>query len=1349
MQVSLYVFWSYAEKNSTMQSFEHPYSGLRGPSFGGDDPLPPESRKGWLVVFSALAVLIFGIWAINVVSASLEIHSDREDLNQAIQMENRLRDALLQLNHPANDVLENYQVEKERKLLSAYHRHYQNVRNEYAAALSAEAPAAASVGQLDSIVERFLAEAERILDAAEKRERLKRDRASERKIREMETLAGASMARMNKHFAGALGILRITERRHQQERATLMEAQTGLFKDLYLLTGISFSIGLLAVWLLIRVRVGQKRERNVSESLSQTLAEVKATEEALRQSNERFHLAASATSGVIYDWDIEKNRIIWTENLSAVFGYALEEVDPGFAWWEERLHPSDLGRIQTQLEENLAAGRDFIGEYRFRHKDGHYIDVWDKGRLVRDAAGKIERMVGSMVDVSEQKRVERALRAIAEGISSATAVNFFRSLVRHLATALEVRYAFIGEIMEGKPERARTIAVWAGDGFLENFEYELAGTPCENVVGKKLEFYPREVRKRFPNDPILKDLNAESYLGTPLFDSTGKALGVLGVVHTEPVADDFDLRSIVGIFGMRAAAELERKHTEEILRLSEERFRKLLEAAPDAMVVVGRKGTVELANAGVEKLFGYAPKELMGQSIEILIPERFRSGHQKHRSNYFASPRARSMGAGLELFGRRKAGSEFPVEVGLSPLETEEGTIIIATIRDVAERKLAEQEMARARDAALEQASLKSQFLANMSHEIRTPMNGVLGYLGLLSSRAFADEREMAEFVRGAKSSAESLLTLINDILDFSKIEAGKLSIESIEFDLRSVVEDTASLLAPKVEQKGLELACLVEFGVPLALKGDPTRLRQVLINLTGNAVKFTEKGEIVIRASLLMEDDKNARIRFSVKDTGIGIPAEKHHLLFQSFTQVDGSSTRRFGGTGLGLAISKQLVELMGGEIGFESESGKGSEFWFEVSLSKNLAARPRMVSTNIRNAALMIVDDNAVNRDILCRMVESFGCRAFSAGDSAEAMKVLQKQLTLGDPIRVAIIDFQMPDENGEVLAKKIKFHRALEPTFLVLLTSVGTRGDAVRAKAAGFAAYLHKPVKQSQLLEAITAVLGRSKEMKAEQPLITRHWLEEAKWGGSVLVAEDNQVNQAVAEAVLSRAGYSVVCVNDGREALEVFSARDFDLVLMDVQMPEMDGMEATREIRKMAEPKAKIPIIAMTEHALSGDKEKCLKAGMNDYVSKPIEPLELREVVERWMARRPLSPLVVSEKENSRSATAVDWARLEQSSGGDATFRRQLTEVFLADCESRLGHLNESLRAKNFERIGREAHSIKGAAANFGAAGLSRLATELEDQAEKKSLAHCRNTVKQMANEFERVKGCLAVRGAEKT
>ncbi len=1325
-----------------MQSFEHTFPNLGTPSLGGSDPLPPESRKGWLIVLAALAVLGFGMMAFGILSDGLQSFTEREGLNTALEIESHMRGALL--------AIRRMQEQGSRftpQVFQAHRASYWRFYEQFVPAAKADPQNLPLLQGLDSAVQLFFAHGESLLQISDRISRGRSKGGPDRKLHEFSELKKNHLAATRLSFLKANEGLQTIENNLQGQRKELLTLQLGLFKRLYLVTAVSLVFGIFVVWLLVRVRAGQKRERNVSESLSETLVEIKATEEALRQSNERFHLAASATSGVIYDWEIETGKIVWTENISSVFGYAFEEVEPSYAWWEKRIHPSDLERIRTQLKENLASQKDFIAEYRFRHQGGHYVDVWDKGRVVRDPSGKVARMVGSMVDVSEQKRVEKALRAIAEGISSSTGVNFFRSLVRHLASALGVKYALVAEVTDEKQERVRTVAVWTGDDYAKNFKYALAGAPCENVVGKSLCLYPSGIQEQFPDDAILKEMRAESYLGTPLMDSNGRPLGILAVLHTEPMADEYDLRSILNIFAARAAAELERKRTEEALLQSEERFRSIFENASAGMVTVSPEGRFLQVNPAFCKWLGYSEKELLQMALfDVTHPDDL----DKSRMALREVTAGGKSTVELEKRYVRRDGRLVWGHISSAWLYDADGKPLygVSLIQDVTERKRAVEELARARDSALEQANLKSQFLANMSHEIRTPMNGVLGYLGLLASRGFGDEQEMMEFVRGAKSSAESLLILINDILDFSKIEAGKLSIESIEFDLRSVVEDTASLLAPKAEQKGLELACLVEFGVPLALKGDPTRLRQILINLAGNAVKFTEKGEIVIRASLLEEDEQAARIHFSVKDTGIGIPMEKHHLIFQSFTQVDGSSTRRFGGTGLGLAISKQLVELMGGSIGFQSEPGKGSDFWFEAALSKNLAARPRLLNADIRNAAVLIVDDNGVNRDVLCRMVESFGCRSFSAGGSAEAMKILQTQLALGDPIRAAIIDFQMPNENGEELAKKIKSHPALEPTFLILLTSVGTRGDAARAKAAGFAASLHKPVKQSQLLEGITAVLGRSTGEEAEQPLITRHWLEEAKRGGSILLAEDNPVNQAVAEAVLTRAGYSVVSVKDGREALEVLAARDFDLVLMDVQMPEMDGMEATREIRKMAGPKSKIPILAMTAHALSGDREKCLKAGMNDYVSKPIEPLELKEAIERWMARKPVFSSGAAASGKKRAAAPVDWARLEQSSGGDEEFRRRLTEVFLFDCEDRLLRLKAALSAGDFGQAAREAHSIRGAAANFGAAGLSGLAASLEKKTEEKNGGRCRELADKIGGEFERVKNFLAGKKVEK-
>ncbi|MCI0597251.1 MAG: PAS domain-containing protein, partial [candidate division Zixibacteria bacterium] len=539
-----------------MQSFGNAYPELGVSSLGGRDPLPPESRKGWLIVLAALAVLGFGMMAFGILSNGLQSFTERENLNTALEIESHMRGALLAIRQ-----MQEQGHGYNRPIFQAHRTNYGRFYEQFTPAAKADPLNLPLLQGLDSAVHLFFAHGESLLQLNDRISRGRSQGEPDRKLREFLELKKNHLASTRFSFLKANEGLQAIENNLQGQRKELLTLQLGLFKRLYLVTAVSLVFGIVVVWLLVRVRAGQKRERSVTESLSQTLVEIKAAEEALRQSNERFHLAASATSGVIYDWDIEKNIIVWTENIDAVFGYELEEVEPSFAWWEERLHPADLTRIQTQLQGNLEAGKDFIGEYRFRHKDGHYIDVWDKGRLVRDPSGKVARMVGSMVDVSEQKRVEKALRAIAEGISSSTGVNFFRSLVRHLASALGVKYALVAEVTDEKQERVRTVAVWTGDDYAENFEYALAGTPCENVVGKSLCLYPSGIQGQFPDDAILKEMRAESYLGTPLMDSNGRPLGILAVLHTEPMADEYDLRSILNIFAARAAAELERKRT--------------------------------------------------------------------------------------------------------------------------------------------------------------------------------------------------------------------------------------------------------------------------------------------------------------------------------------------------------------------------------------------------------------------------------------------------------------------------------------------------------------------------------------------------------------------------------------------------------------------------------------------------------------------------------------------------------------------------------------------------------------------------------------------------------------------
>jgi CheY-like chemotaxis protein len=461
-------------------------------------------------------------------------------------------------------------------------------------------------------------------------------------------------------------------------------------------------------------------------------------------------------------------------------------------------------------------------------------------------------------------------------------------------------------------------------------------------------------------------------------------------------------------------------------------------------------------------------------------------------------------------------------------------------------------------------------------------------------------------------------------VLDFSKIEAGHLDLEILDFDLRTTVEDVTDMLAVRAHDKGLELSCLVYPDVPALLCGDPGRLRQILINLMGNAIKFTEEGEVFLRVTLETETEKDATVRFSVTDTGIGIPEGHESFLFNSFTQADASITRKYGGTGLGLAISKQLAELMGGRMGVESEEGEGSTFWFSVVLGKQPEDRKPevIIPEDIRGQRVLIVDDHATNRLVLRQLLASWDCRFDDAENGEQALQRLRTALAQRDPFRIALVDMQMPVMDGATLGRQIKADPDLNPTRLIMLTSSGRRGDASRLEEIGFSAYLNKPVKKSHLYDCLVTVLGIPSVTSQERsiPIITRYGLEEAKKKRvRILVAEDNVVNQKVALRILQKLGYRADAVADGREAVMALETIPYDLVLMDLQMPQMDGLEATSVIR---DPSSRvrnhgIPVIAMTAHAMKGDREKCLQAGMDDYVSKPVTTLALNEILEKYL------------------------------------------------------------------------------------------------------------------------------------
>jgi PAS domain S-box-containing protein len=793
-----------------------------------------------------------------------------------------------------------------------------------------------------------------------------------------------------------------------------------------------------------------------------------------------------------------------------------------------------------------------------------------------------------------------------------------------------------------------------------------------------------------------------------------------------------------------------RKKAQISLEASEVRNRTIMNSLVDSLISINDKGIIENMNQASCQLFGYSKLEVLGKNIKMLMPEPYHSEHDTYLTSYHKTGEKKAIGKIRHVTGRKKDGSTFSMDLSISEMNIAGKPKYSAVIRDDTERQAKEDELILAKNSAQSAAEAKSNFLATMSHEIRTPMNGVLGMVEILQNTPLNSQQE--DIITTISESGTALLEIINDILEYSKVEAGKIQLELMTFNLERTLYDVTRLLLVKAEEKGIELIFYFHTSCPSYVIGDAGRIRQIMLNLVGNAIKFTDTGQIVVEAKHQKQKNSDHNICIEVKDTGIGINNKSREMLFESFTQADNSTSRKYGGTGLGLAISKRLVDLMNGSINVESKIGDGSTFWIDLHLEE-VASPEKLKKIDLKNVRALIVDDNPINLKILHEQLTYMNMRVDETLDPQQVIHIMEQAEKENNGFKLVIIDNMMPILDGANLGRKILNHQNLKHIPLVLLTSSTGPGNAATFKEIGFSAYLTKPIFSTLLSETLSRVLGLVKNNENSR-FLTRHSVSEDKieshqqsfgLDGNILLVEDILINQKVALGLLDGYNLEIDIANNGKEAIEKHAQNTYDLILMDCQMPIMDGFEATRKIRQTDN---NTPIIAVTANALSTDREKCHDAGMSDYLAKPFNRLQLTNILSRWLnssdtpTQNKTETTDMNDDVTHTNNEILNYNSLSAMKEAIGSVFDELIPAYLQQSDEMINSMLNLLENNDIETLERFAHSMKSSSLNVGAESVSTLSLTLEDMSRNNTdKEDLKQQIECVINEYKHAKSAL--------